>query len=258
MIVSGNRMATSLISVPLPNNQDSDTLSIYNTSFSSVSKSTSGGSILIATVLNTFIFYNVTFHNCSSPIDGGALHFKVYSPGSLDLRYVTFTECKSQRGGGVYISAESSGTIVISHCTFTNCSVNHNDGGGLYMNIYWCQSAGAVIDSCTFENCTSPNYGGGMGMHTRSSVVNVIEIKNTLYSNCSCSGGGWWGGGGIGIEVFNGGTTLIGKCTFEKCHVAQFGGALYVVAHQNSVTTVVVRIIWKVRIKSMLTRHSFR
>ena len=66
-----------------------------------------------------------------------------------------------------------------------------------------------------------------MGMHTHPSVVNVIEIKNTLYRNCTCSGGGWWGGGGIGIEVFNWDTALIERCTIcgrtsELCSESEY------------------------------------
>jgi hypothetical protein len=123
-------------------------------------------------------------------------------------------------GGGLMVDTHSS-VITIANCTFFDNSANQY-GGGLFIN-----RRPSVIQNCSFNDNRAMN-GGGLCV-----VEAATTIQNCTFTSNRAEGAGQPNGGGIWLYL---GGSSIQNCTFSGNYAAYNGGAVAGSNHGSTIS----------------------
>lgn len=192
-----------------------------------------------------------TIRNChiksnvgSYPAKGGGMFCRNSNPLVVNS---TFRDNQARMGGAVH--AEYSGTPTFVECTFLNNKASCCGGALSFIS-----GADAQISNCTFENNAAQlgalgNVGGAIRASSFSGTTRVIINSSQIIANSAPFGGGGvycnaqcdltltdclisgnqktdLHGGGGGVQVSNGGTLTMERCTIVNNYSGFHGGGL--------------------------------
>ena len=162
---------------------------------------------------NNVILKNITFINCKSSADSGAVHCNRIS--NITISNCRFINNSATSNGGA-INFKGDSNAIISDCTFID---NHADFGGAIA----IGSNNATISNCNFTN-NSAQDGGAVALY-----YNNHNIVNCYFTNNIASRQG-----GAIFDYSNNST--ISKSVFVKNSATYYGGAIYIELNGNTVS----------------------
>ncbi|WP_458456142.1 hypothetical protein [Methanobrevibacter sp.] len=161
---------------------------------------------------------NITFINCRSIIDGGAVH---WSGKNGKLVNCTFKDNKATIDGGALYWTGDNGNIV--NCNFINNSAGVN-GGAIYF----------LANNCKVENCTFTDNTAQDGGAIHSHELLISHKNNTISNSNFINNTAKYKGGAV---YFRTDDCKIDNCNFIG-NTAQEGGAVYydelLIPHKNN------------------------
>lgn len=177
--------------------------------------------------LGTLTLEHVTIKNCASAktiSPQGAAISSTSNSSSIIMNDVIFENIYGHKGGALYIAPDSDISLNFTNITFKNCTNNGTNytedaGAGIYLG--GTTKITAEFNNCLFENCSNLN---GSAIYLNNSNINTfVTINNTVFNNCTSSGGG--GAVGVTSAMTETARLSLSKCTFNRC-VANSGSAL--------------------------------
>ena len=173
----------------------------------------------------------VSFSNCSSASEGGAISLNQKKLTVENAGTLSFENCSGTVGGAICtdtageMAVANSGTLQFNNCT---CSSGQYGGGAIWTGSF---SAENNSGSLSFTNCSAANGGGAIyaNRDAESSDTYVLTSTSTgtaSFVNCSS------GSAGGAIRVTKGKATITSENTaspirFENCTSNKEGGAIY-------------------------------
>ncbi|UTB32352.1 MAG: Ig-like domain repeat protein [Methanobacterium sp. ERen5] len=194
--------------------ENTGTLAVYNTTFTSNSETYGQGGAIYNSKGSNLTVDNCKFINNTASDNGGGA---IYNFGTATISNSNFTNNRafSSYGGsnlGGAIENMNDATLNLDNCTFTNNTANSdfggaNHGGAIYNNGF------LNIDNCTFTNNTTTGGGGAI----YNNFGGTITAENNTFNDNRSSYGG--------ALSNNQGTSNLDNCTFTN-NISYYGGAI--------------------------------
>lgn len=174
----------------------------------------------------------VSFSNCSSASEGGAISLNTKKLTIENAGTLSFENCSGTVGGAICtdtageMAVANSGTLQFNNCT---SSSGQYGGGAIWTGVF---SAEDNSGSLSFTNCSAANGGGAICANRDAGSSDTFVLTNTSIGTASfvnCSSGG----SGGAIRVANGIVAVTSEnaanpIRFENCTSSNSeGGAIY-------------------------------
>ena len=187
-----------------------------------------GGGIYAEKVSCTINLENVTFQDCYSEDDGGALYINDYDGNAkvdCTVKNCLFIGNKCENfGGAVYIFGyNTESTYKFIDCTFRNNKC-YDNGGGLYINGGGIKGQNPIlIEGCIINSNNASDYGSGLFAGRNG----VVIMDSTITDNSAGSSGA--------VYVHENHTISLAGKVIIKDNTAEYNGANLNLDDTNSI-----------------------